>query len=158
MKPKQFIPAIVFLSLVQLFSINIKPAQANPQECYYRALPSGASPEAADLVAWMCHGSTSSVTGDCFYRAIPSSPSLQTVKRVAMLCKGATSMDPGECFYKSISSSSSDREVDRAYQLCKVNSPPENNPRREERSNDGVRGVWHVSIGKNKNWIGLLRM
>jgi hypothetical protein len=156
MKPKKFIPAIVFLSLFQLFSINIKPAHANPQDCYSRALPSVASPDAADLVAWMCQGSTSSATGDCFYRAIPSSPSLQTVKRVAMLCKGATSMDPGECFYKSISSSPSDREVDRVYQLCKVDSPPENNPRREERSGDGVRGVWHVKI--STNWIGLLRM
>jgi hypothetical protein len=158
MKTKQFIPAIVFLSLFQLFSINIKPAHANPQECYSRALPSGASPDAADLVAWMCQGYTSTVTADCFYRAVPSSPSLQTVRRAAMLCKGAKSIDPGQCFYRSISSSPSDREVDRVYQLCKVDSPPEDNhnSHREERSSDGVRGVWHVKI--NNNWIGLLRM
>jgi hypothetical protein len=159
MKPKQFIPAIVFLSLFQLCSINIKPAQANPQECYKQALPSYADSNTADLVALMCQGSTSTVTAQCFTTALPRYYDPLSAKRAAMLCKGVTSIAPGECFRDSIGSYPDDKSVERAYELCKVNSPENrHNSHREERSNDGVRGVWHVSIGKNKNWIGVLRM
>jgi hypothetical protein len=156
MKPKQFIPAIVFLSLFQLFSINIKPAHANPQQCYSQALPTFADSDTADLVAWMCQGSISTVTAKCFTTALPTFHKPLVAKRAAMLCKGATSIAPGECFRDSIGTFFTDESVERGYKLCKVSSPPENHPRREERSGDGVRGVWYVNI--DDNWIGLLRM
>jgi hypothetical protein len=158
MKNKQFITAIVFLSLFQLFSINIKPAQANPQECYSQALPRYADSNTADLVAEMCQGSGSTVTAKCFITALPRYYQPLAAKRAAMLCKGVTSIVPGECFRDSIGRYPNDESVERAYKLCKVNSSPENrhDSRREERSGDGVRGVWHVKI--STNWIGLLRM
>jgi hypothetical protein len=158
MKPKQLIPAIVFLSLFQLFSINIKPAQANPQQCYNDALPTFAKSDTADLVAWMCQGSKSTVTAKCFTTALPTFYKPLVAKRAAMLCKGATSITPGECFRDSIGTFFTDESVERAYTLCKVDSPPANhhNSRKQERSGDGVRGVWYVNI--DDNWIGLLRM
>jgi hypothetical protein len=156
MNSKQLVPAIVFLSLFQLFSINIKPAQANPEQCYSQALPTFATSDTADLVAWMCQGSTSTVTAKCFTTALPSFYTPIAAKRAAMLCKGATSIAPGKCFRDSIGTFFTDESIERAYKLCTVNSPPKNNQRRQERSGDGLRGVWHVQI--DKNWIGLLRM
>jgi hypothetical protein len=158
MKNKQFIPAILFLSLFQLFSINIKPAQANPQQCYSNALPTFADSDTADLVASMCQGSTSTVTAKCFKTALPTFYTPLAAKRAAMLCKGVISIDPGKCFRDSIGTFFTDESVERGYKLCKVDSPPEKdrNPRREERSGDGVRGVWFVNI--DDNLIGLLRM
>jgi hypothetical protein len=158
MKTKKIIPAIVFLSLFELFSIDIKPAHANPQQCYNDALPTFADSDTADLVASMCQGSTSTVTAKCFKTALPTFYTPLAAKRAAMLCKGVTSIAPGECFRDSIGTFFTDESVERGYKLCKVNSLPENhhNSHREERSGDGIRGVWHVNI--DDNWIGLLRM
>ncbi|MBD6619098.1 hypothetical protein FNW02_25560 [Komarekiella sp. 'clone 1'] len=144
----QSLRVIILLNLLGLFTINIKSAQANSQQCYQQALPTFANSYTADLVAWMCQGATSTIPAQCFKAALPTFYDNQVAKRAAMVCKGATSIAPGKCFIETIGTFYNSESIERAFKLCKVNSNTSN-------SNSGIYGAWAVQNGR---WNGILRM
>ncbi|MBW4686464.1 MAG: hypothetical protein KME40_15505 [Komarekiella atlantica HA4396-MV6] len=154
----QSLRVIILLNLLGLFTINIKSAQANPQQCYQQALPTFANSYTVDLVAWMCQGATSTIPAQCFKAAFPTFYNDQVAKRAAMVCKGATSTAPGKCFIEIIGTFYNSESVERAFKLCKVNSNTSegypNNSNSNNR-NSGFYGAWAVQNGE---WNGILRM
>jgi hypothetical protein len=161
MKTNQIVCAVTILvNLLGLFSINIEPVRANPQQCYKVAIDSinNYSSDTANAIAFMCQGATSTKPGECFAVALSPGFTKLVAQRVAMLCKGATSTAPGKCFLEMLPNNYTDTSVERAFTLCKTPEPSRDDRGESDRHHpdrEEPRGAWQLTMN---DWTGILRM